>query len=515
MNQTHIEHTPTEGRAGGGAPPGPVALGAARTDAGNADRLALRAEGRILWVFGHGWLVWDGRRWGRDEVKAVTRTAIETARAIHAEAAALNLEASRATQDSEGERWAKAAKDTTSWAIQSEARARIDAMVALGAAQPRLALEGGAGALDAEPDALNVANGILDLTRFELRPHDPAAHHTKITGAEFMQGARSELWERFLESVIPSPEVRHWVQKAAGSALRGRYSEDLFIPWGSGKNGKSTFLRAIRNALGDYAMEAAPELLIRGRGKRSAGDNSAMADLRGRRFVTTIETGEGASLDEVFVKQLTGESVMKAKFMRQDWFEFENQSSIWLATNHKPRIHGADVAIWERLHLIPFDVFISPDRRDPELGAKLESPEHSAAILRWLVQGLADFDAEGLKPAPHEVADATATYREEMDPLAGWLESRVEVGDEETAPVAWVASSYRDYCRETGEPALSPRELNSSLEGRGFSRPGTARRSYGKPRKVWEGLRLANDWQFEWAEKHTTVVEDDLPADER
>src|SRR5262245_32650990 len=76
-----------------------------RTDLGNAERLADRAEGRLLWVYGMGWLVWDGRRWTRDESNRVGRLAKATVRAIHREAGFLNEQAAKATDADEREKW--------------------------------------------------------------------------------------------------------------------------------------------------------------------------------------------------------------------------------------------------------------------------------------------------------------------------------------------------------------------------------------------------------------------------
>jgi putative DNA primase/helicase len=472
---------------------GPVSPGAMRTDAGNAERFAERTRGKVMNATGHGWLVWDGKRWARDLDNRVLREAVRTARSIHGEAGVLGQRAEEAADGDDAKKWNEESAAALKWAIQSESRSRVDGMVHLAASHPDIVLEGGAASLDADPDALNVQNGILDLRTYALRPHDPEEHHTKVAGAEFAEHARSDLWDAFLARVLPDPDVRRWVQKAAGASLRGRHSEDLFIPWGSGKNGKSAFLNVVRAALGDYAMEAAPELLVRGHGKRNAEGNSAMADLRGRRFVTTIETGEGAQLDEVFVKQLTGEAVMKAKHMRQDWFEFDNQASVWLATNHKPQVQGTDVAIWERLHLIPFTEFIPPDERDEKLPDKLAEPENAAAVLWWLVEGLYDFGNEGLRPAPSAITDATAEYREEMDPLAGWVDEEVETTGDSAAPVSVVSQVYAAWCEREGEAPMASRAFNESMEGRGFKR--ATQRIEGKPAKVWTGLRLVRDWQ--------------------
>jgi putative DNA primase/helicase len=475
-----------------------------RTDAGNAQRLADFADGKLLWVHGQGWLAWDGKRWQRDQSEQATRYAIETARRIYGEGTAIGENAAKATDGDEAKAWGEQSKKTMAWAAQSESGRSIAAMLRLARSERRLVLADGALGLDPDPYALNVANGILDLQTRKLRDHDPAEHHTKLAAAEFDPDARSEVWDGFLSRILPSEEVRRWVQKWAGSTLRGVFSEELPVLWGSTKNGKSTFLRAVRGALGDYAMEAAPELLIRKSNSRGAGDMAAMADLQGRRFVTTVETGQGKRIDEVFVKQLTGEHVMKAKFMRQDWFEFENQASIALGTNHRPEVQGADQAMWERLFLVPFTVFIPEEERDAKLGDKLEAPEVQAAILAWLVEGLRLFDAEGLRPAPEEIQAATRSYQAEMDPIQGWLDSECDLEDADaTTPIKWVNESYASWCEHTGIRQLSEAEFREALDAHGLVRADKAERRAGKPRKVYEGVRLVHDedWHHEVIER--------------
>jgi putative DNA primase/helicase len=465
------------------------------TDLGNAERMADRTTGRLLYVRELGWLAWDGSRWERDTTGVEVREATAMVRSIYEEASIRSGEAARTEGEAEREKVGDEADRLTSWARQSESATKIRAAVDL--ARSREGLVARADLLDADTEALNVANGILNLADLTLGDHDPAAYHTKVTRASFDPDSRSQLWEDFLTTILPSEDVRRYVQKAVGYSLLGRFSDHLFIPWGSGKNGKSTFLWAVRHALGDYAMEAAPELLIEKRGSRSAGDMSAAAELRGRRFVTTIETGEGKQLHETFVKQLTGEHTMKAKFMRQDWFEFENQTAIWLATNHKPQVHGADKAIWERLHLIPFTTWVPPNERDPQLGPKLEQDRD--AVLAWAVEGLRMYRDEGLEP-PAEVAEATREYEAEMDPLREWMDECCEMGGDASAPVKYVRESYAQWCRRSSAQALGTQRFNSLLESRGLGRASV--RVGGVKTKIWKGVRLLDQDALELAERY-------------
>ena len=108
--------SPAPGGAGG-----PNAQGAANSpagwrkydDIGNAERLADLAEGEILWASGLGWLVWDGKRWKRDEANQVLAVAKRAARSVFGEAGRLNDQAHKASDDGEARHWANQAANAT------------------------------------------------------------------------------------------------------------------------------------------------------------------------------------------------------------------------------------------------------------------------------------------------------------------------------------------------------------------------------------------------------------------
>ncbi len=122
---------------------------------------------------------------------------------------------------------------------------------------------------------------------------------------------------------------------AVGCCLTGDVSEQaIFFLYGTGANGKSTFIRTIQVLMGDYATQAAPDLLLTKQGERHPTE---IADLKGARFVATVEVEEGRRLAEVLVRTLTGGDKLKARFMRMDFFEFENTAKLWLIANLNPR----------------------------------------------------------------------------------------------------------------------------------------------------------------------------------
>src|SRR4029434_4091499 len=91
------------------------------------------------------------------------------------------------------------------------------------------------------------------------------------------------------------------------------------------------------------------------------------------RRVSAVETDAGRRLAEAQVKRITGgEDKICARFLRQEVFEFNVTSKIYIATNHRPEITGTDNGIWDRIRLVPFTVVIPEGRRDPALHTKLK-----------------------------------------------------------------------------------------------------------------------------------------------
>jgi putative DNA primase/helicase len=186
----------------------------------------------------------------------------------------------------------------------------------------------------------------------------------------------------------------------------------MFVLFGSGSNGKTTLLEAIRHVMGGYAGQVAVKTLMAKRGDSISND---IAQLQGRRFVTSSEVDSGQRLAEAQVKQLTGGGMLQARYLYQEYFEFLPTFKIFMDCNHKPEIRGTDSAIWRRMKLIPFKVEIPASEKDGTLGEKLKA--EAPGILAWAVRGCLEWQRMGLEE-PECVQKATGDYAEEMDVVA-------------------------------------------------------------------------------------------------
>jgi putative DNA primase/helicase len=159
--------------------------------------------------------------------------------------------------------------------------------------------------------------------------------------------------------------------------------------WGSDSNtGKSTFVNAVRYALGTYARTVDVDVFM---GKRSNTDS--LAQLPGVRLVCATEPGAGQKWDDKLVKAITGGDEIEARKLYESNFSFAPQFKMLIAGNHEPELKHVDRALLKRVQITPMNnVVETPDRR---LGVKLES--EASHILQWMIEGAQAWLEQGLK----------------------------------------------------------------------------------------------------------------------
>ncbi len=414
-------------------------------DMGNAKRFATQHADNVRFVHAWGeWLVWNGQRWAKDETGEVERLAKATVARMFADAVTLTNPAARDA--------------LLKHAMASEGAPRIASMIRLAQSEPGIPIT--PSQLDPDPLVLNVPNGTIDLRTGDLREHQRSDHITKLAMRFRRPGGQDEReagfdpeapcprWDAFLDAIFDNHVgLTTYVRRMVGYTLTGLVDEHaLFFLHGTGANGKTTFLNVVQALMGDYGRTAAPGLLIRRSGEEHP---TGLADLYGARFVSSVETGESRRLDEEKVKWIVGGDTIKARPMREDFFDFQPSHKLYLASNHKPIVRGTDEGIWRRLHLVPFTVEFPTERQDPNLTSKLL--DELPGIAAWAVAGCGEWFNRRLDPPP-EVVQATQGYRTEMDVFAQWLGDCCVTGDYYSVRASHLLDSYREHSgqRTTG-----------------------------------------------------------------
>jgi putative DNA primase/helicase len=459
------------------------------TDLGNAKRF-------VAW-FGQDlrycpawkkWLIWDGRRWAVDTKGRVVQLAKQAVRVMYVWASKIIAEAVKIADPVRRDARVEYGEDLANFARRSESRYRIEAMIALAQTEARIPVT--PNELDADSWLLAVENGTVDLRTGQLREHRREDLITKLAPVNYDPSAICPTWLQFLERVMAGDADRiHFIQNAVGYALTGSNREQvIFILYGLGANGKSTFLTVLLNLLGDYGMTTPTDTLL---AKKNEGPRNDLARLKGARFVCAVETEDGKRFAEALVKQMTGGDRIAARFLYGEFFEFEPDFKVFLAVNHKPMIQGTDHAIWRRIRIIPFDVTIPDEEQDKTLKDKLVA--ELPGILRWAVEGCLMWQREGLG-SPEAVKAATGAYRSEMDVFKQFVGECCELGEGKDTSAADLYEAYRTWCDDMGvRYPLSKQEFGKRLLELGLEPARDRGGDEGELRRVWRGIGLRGD----------------------
>lgn len=478
----------------------PVVSQAKFTDSGLAEVVARDVlAGKFLRVAGgSSWLQWDGMRWrnlGKDDGPVV-----ESVRQYN-----MWQLADAAEQLSQSPSDTGLLELVKAWKAANSA-ARIAAVLKL--AKNLVAVE--SAAIDADPYLLNTPNGTYELHNCQFLSHSPENRLTRVTHGAYYEpgdGSAANLprygarWEPFLERIIPDPDTRRYLQKAMGMALVGRLKEKkLFIFNGSGDNGKNVFWEAIHFALGDsqtggYATISRADLL------EADGKDRQLLEmgLKNARVAFISETNKQVALAEGIVKKITGDKLITSRTHYQEHETFVQSATVVLITNKLPTFTGSDVAMRNRLRVVPFSVQIPESEQDKTLGEALEL--EADAVLTWLIDGYCRYLEDGLDE-PFEIESATATYHLDNDLIARAIEATCVVDAATKSERNEIKTAVLTWLRVSGSPAggasTKQGDVLAALTSRGY----VPTRSNGK---VWlPGIRLKTE-----AERNAERSEDD------
>ena len=467
-----------------------------------------------------GWLVWDGKRLKPSEDGSILRLAKATALNLSHEylenanalgkviqdleqAKPLDKEKIKETKQRQSRLIARADR------IQTESRSLV--LINLARIDTRILIDHKE--LDADPDILNMQNGVVHLPTGTLKPHDPQFRCTRITAVAFNPDADKTIVKKLLErACMKQNEDGVWLtdhdrirflQDAIGSGLYGHQElQKFFLCIGNGGDGKGTLFEALLDGLGGghdgYAMKADMQSFVRQKvsGHRIRDD---LANMAGARLVLASEINKGEALDAALVKTLSGEDTQRVRHLFGKEFEFRPICTLFMQANHEPYVDSQDDAIWRRLVKIPFGPSLREEERDPAIRRALHDPKTGGeALVAWAIEGAKrTYQAKRLTPT-ESVTASTTKYREEMNPLTGFLIEDLRFADKAHAQETWVAQSaivpaFQKWQTDSGLEDKKGMGLSGHRIGRQLRDCGAfpgQKRFNGKNIKVWMGVTL-------------------------
>ena len=325
-------------------------------------------------------------------------------------------------------------------------------------------------AFDRDKFLFNCHNGTINLLTGEFRPHDPADMLTKMTEVDYVPDAVCERWLTFMDEVMEGDKERiKYLQKAIGYAMSGDTRlECMFILYGAtSRNGKGTTMETVLRILGEYGRTAKPDMLSKKGFADSSGPSEDVARLNGARMVNVSEPEKSMQIDASLTKQMTGNNILTARFLRENSFEFKPQFKLFIDTNHLPQISDMTLFESDRIKIIPFNRHFTAEERDIDLKSFFAKPENLSGILNWCLEGFRLYMAEGLD-MPDSVENATTEYRQQSDRIMMFTSQCVKQERGQELRASAVYTRYKDWCAENGFKYENASNFRKKMEQAGY-----------------------------------------------
>lgn len=499
-------------------------------DDGNAEFLLdiLRyGQDRVKFIEGYGWILWTDTspghpgRWLKDVDGLIERAFWRVKRLQVAFAEQKVTEAKQIQKDfrrqqavtggagfppgTQGALTAEDVKSATAlankwvkWAERSGNKLPIDHAIRSAKKFPRVSID--INELDRNPYLLGVENGVIELRTDgpylrNAAPDDFITHNTNAPWEGIYAGIPEHdygkrLWEEYLDNFVPE-RYRNDFQTILGHCLIGGNPERLLVfLLGGTSTGKSTMLRAVGAALGDYAGPVSMTVF------QNHKLNPALAEAMPKRVVFASELSENDRMAVATVKRMTGDDVVTAELKGSNvQVRGIPQFIPIIATNTPPEITGADEALRRRLLVLPFDQRIEGKRDEKRAAEHLES--HSKeAILAWLVEGYSKYCEVGL-PNNIEFTELTDEFATELDDVSNFVAARLIRSPGDRVNNSDMFTAYQFWCEDEGQhisSRLTHTGLSRRLKGLGFTMIVGKKSADDGGRvsvRVWENVKIA------------------------
>ena len=342
--------------------------------------------------------------------------------------------------------------------------------------------------MDAYPDLIACANGVVDLQTGRLHEHDRSRLVTQGIDVPYDPAAKCETWWKFLRQATgEDKELAYYLWVSVGYWLTGHTREQKF--WflhGPGATGKTTFLETLQSIFGEQAESLDPAHLMV---QRYQGVPEHFARLRGKRMVTAVEANKRDRFDEGLMKRLTGGETIVARRMRENSVAFRPLFKLVVTSNHRPGVSDDGTSFWRRMEAVPFLNAVDEASRDPELPEKLMAEK--AGILAWAVKGAMKYYELGRLPTAAALERAKEDYRQDTDELADFLYTHVrecapEVRENNTVAASVMYDEYKRWAENANQRPISEKHFKASMLAKQFE--------YRRVRqgRQWVGVRLVN-----------------------
>lgn len=296
---------------------------------------------------------------------------------------------------------------------------------------------------------INVENGIIEASTGTLLPHSRDHLFKYCIPVQYDKTQSCQQWLNFLNEVFEgNKDLIEVAQRLFGYILIGGHPflHKAFVLYGTGRNGKSTFLDILKTIIGTSSYSTVSMSKI--------NKEFSAVNLDGKLANIVEETPTDEINAEIF-KAIVGGGEIQVSHKGMDEYSLRISARMVFACNDMPIFKDKSVGLEDRLYFIPFLRYFKEEERDTNIIPKLMS--ELPGILNWAIEGAIKVSADHAMPNIAATTALKEVYKEETDPLYSWFKKHIIV--REGSPLIITAgdlySKYFAYCEENGNRPYS------------------------------------------------------------
>ena len=316
-----------------------------------------------------------------------------------------------------------------------------------------------------------------------------------VEGPIALEAPKENLWKGLVQEWV-DPDTEAWLSSWIGYLMVPDTSwQKMLVMLGPGANGKSLFLSAVRQLLGDRVIASVP-LDELGRGFSAHYLERALANFVDDLDMKYIER-TGA------IKTIVAGEPLRAEIKFGPVYWFRPVTRLVSATNQMPQVSDNTHGWLRRLDIVPFDRKFKADPvAHRKLLYRIGQALEQGHVGHWAIQGYLDVLKRGHREAPKTVEEAFTAYSMESDSVRAFVSEALNLDTSFTSggiSTKGMYAFYVQWSREQGLHPVSRLNFNRRMEALGFKRL-TGRQAVdrgGRRTQVWVGTSPTKDYESE------------------
>lgn len=313
---------------------------------------------------------------------------------------------------------------------------------------------------------INLKNGVLDVKKKVLHPHSPDFNFLYKLPYDYNPKASCPTWDELLKNVtLDRQHLIDVIEEYLGYILLGGeyLLNDMLILSGTGSNGKTTLLNALKEVIGNDNFSAIPISGVDARPFMAASLEGKLANFSEEEPVTTFS-------DTGALKKLTGNSPMYVENKYEKGYTLTNRAKIIMTYNEVPYLKDVTIGMKRRLNIIPFDMNteVSPERKIKDVDTKIKA--ELAGILNKALAAAARLLERGKFVKTPETLEIVQGMVYDSSPFEEYYDAYVEITGNENDRVS-SHGLFKHFAECNGGPGMLTqrgitKKLREKLKGK-------------------------------------------------